>query len=171
MGVDLLPGDPATARLGPGSTPEQAEQARERLGLEQPLGQRYLEWAGGLLHGDLGTSAGGAPVTELLAGRLGNTAVVAGLTVLFLVPGSLALGVALGRRAGGRVDGAGSAALLLTVAVPEFVVASVLALVVAGQLGWLPAASLVPAGEHPLAHPEVLVLPVLSLLVVSLAYA
>ncbi|MFD4831309.1 ABC transporter permease [Streptomyces uncialis] len=171
VGVDLLPGDPASARLGPGVTPEQAAQARERLGLEEPLGQRYLDWAGGLLRGDLGTSANGTPVSDLLTDRLGNTAVIAGLTVLLLVPASLALGVALGRRAGTRLDGAGSAALLLTVAVPEFVVASVLALTVAGQLGWLPAASLVPAGEHPLAHPEVLILPVLSLFLVSLAYA
>ncbi|MFE5856173.1 ABC transporter permease [Streptomyces sp. NPDC056500] len=170
-GVDLLPGDPATARLGPSSTPDQVNQARERLGLDEPLAQRYWEWVTGLLCGDLGSSANGTPVADLLSGRLGNTALLTGITVALLVPASLALGVSLGRRAGGRFDGAGSAALLLTVAVPEFVIASGLALVVAGRLGWLPAASLVPAGEHPLSHPEVLVLPVLSLLLVSLAYA
>ncbi|MGW4033445.1 ABC transporter permease [Streptomyces sp. NPDC004838] len=171
VGVDLLPGDPATARLGPGTTPEQAALARSRLGLDEPLASRYGEWAAGLVRGDLGTSANGTPVADMLTGRLGNTAVVAGLTVMLLVPLSLALGVELGRRPGGRLDGAGSAALLLTVAVPEFIVASLLALLVAGRLGWLPAASLVPAGEHPLEHPEVLVLPVLSLLLVSMAYA
>ncbi|CAL9648158.1 Nickel transport system permease protein NikB [Streptomyces sp. enrichment culture] len=171
IGVDLLPGDPAGARLGPNATPDQVAEARARLGLDEPLAQRYLEWAGGLLHGDLGTSANGTPVSGMLAGRLGNTAVLAGLTVLLLVPLSLALGVALGRRAGGRADGTGSTLLLLTTAVPEFVVAGALALVVGAQLGWLPATSLVPAGDSPLTHPDVLVLPVLSLLWVSLAYA
>ncbi|MGX2992850.1 ABC transporter permease [Streptomyces sp. JNUCC 64] len=170
-GVDLLPGDPATARLGPGATPEQAEAARERLGLDEPLHERYLDWATGLLRGDLGTSAGGTPVGELLADRLGNTTVLVGLTVLLLVPASLALGVALGHRAGRRSDRVGSAVLLLTVAVPEFVVASLLVLLFAGRPGLLPAVSLVPAGEHPLAHPEVLVLPVLSLLLTGLVYA
>ncbi|MGK4907936.1 ABC transporter permease [Streptomyces sp. PHES57] len=170
-GVDLLPGDPASARLGPDATPEQVAAARERLGLDEPLAQRYLEWAGGLLHGDLGTSANGTPVAGMLAGRLGNTAVLTALTILLLVPLSLLLGVALGRRAGSRADGTGSTLLLLTTAVPEYLVAGVLALVLGAQSGWLPATSLVPAGDSPLAHPEVLVLPVLSLLWVSLAYA
>ncbi|MFD5653378.1 ABC transporter permease [Streptomyces sp. NPDC127039] len=171
VGVDLLPGDPATARLGPNATPDQVAVARERLGLDQPLSRRYLEWAGGLLHGDLGTSANGTPVADMLAGRLGNSAVLAALAIVLLVPLSLVLGVALGRRAGSRADGTGSTLLLLTTAVPEFVVAGMLALLVGGQLGWLPATSLFPAGDSPLAHPDVLVLPVLSLLWVSVAYA
>ncbi|MGW4889588.1 ABC transporter permease [Streptomyces murinus] len=171
VGVDLLPGDPATARLGPNATPDQIAVARERLGLDEPLTRRYLEWADGLLHGDLGTSANGAPVAGILAGRLADTAILAALTIALLVPCSLALGVTLGRRAGGRADGAGSALLLLTTAVPEFVVAAALSLVLGAQLGWLPATSLVPAGNSPLAHPEVLVLPVLSLLWTGLAYA
>ncbi|UNS95887.1 ABC transporter permease [Streptomyces tubbatahanensis] len=171
VGVDLLPGDPVTARLGANSTPDQVATARERLGLDEPLARRYLEWAGGLLHGNLGMSATGTPVADMLAGRLGNTAVLAGLTLLLLVPLSLVLGIALGRRAGGRTDRTGSTVLLLTTAVPEFVVAAMLALLVGAQLGWLPATSLVPSGDSPLAHPDVLVLPVLSLLWVSLAYA
>ncbi|WP_431981404.1 ABC transporter permease [Streptomyces qinglanensis] len=171
VGVDLLPGDPASARLGPNATPDQVAVARDRLGLQEPLIRRYLEWAGGLLHGDLGTSAGGAPVSEALAGRLGNTAVLAVLTIALLVPLSLVLGVALGRRGGSRADGLGSTVLLLTTAVPEFVVAGTLALVLGARLGWLPATSLIPAGDSPLSRPDVLVLPVVSLLWVSLAYA
>ncbi|GAA5062492.1 ABC transporter permease [Streptomyces similanensis] len=171
VGVDLLPGDPATARLGMNATPDQVAVVRARLGLDEPLSRRYLEWAGGLLHGDLGTSANGTPVADMLAGRLGNTAILAALTILLLVPSSLVLGIALGRRAGGRADGAASTLLLLTTAVPEFVVAAMLALLLGAQFGWLPATSLVPSGDSPLAHPEVLVLPVLSLLWVGLAYA
>ncbi|MEU6479096.1 ABC transporter permease [Streptomyces sp. NPDC047017] len=170
-GVDLLPGDPATARLGVNATPDQVAVARQRLGLDEPLAHRYLKWADGLLHGNLGTSANGTPVAGMLSGRLENTAVLAGLTVLLLIPLSLVLGLVLGRRAERRADRAGSALLLLTTAVPEFVVAAMLALVVGAQLRWLPATSLVPAGDSPLTHPDVLVLPVLSLLWVSLAYA
>ncbi|TXC99832.1 ABC transporter permease [Streptomyces sp. ISID311] len=171
IGVDLLPGDPTTARLGTNATPDQVAVARERLGLDEPLTQRYTEWVGGLIHGDLGTSANATPVADMLAGRLENTAVLAALTILLLVPLSLALGITLGRRAGSRADGTGSTLLLLTTAVPEFVVAGTLSLMMGAQLGWLPATSLVPAGDSPLSHPDVLVLPVLSLLWVSLAYA
>lgn len=171
VGVDLLPGDPVTARLGANSTPDQLATARERLGLGEPLPRRYLEWAGGLLHGNLGMSATGTPVADMLAGRLRNTAVLVGLTVLLLMPLSLVLGITLGGRPGGRTDRTGSTLLLLTTAVPEFVVAAMLALLLGAQLGWLPATSLVPSRDSPLAHPDVLVLPVLSLLWVSLAYA
>ncbi|MDT0345707.1 ABC transporter permease [Streptomyces litchfieldiae] len=169
-GTDLLPGDPATARLG-GLGPAEVAEARARLGLDRPLAERYGEWVTGLLRGDLGTSAEGRPVGELLSERLGNSLLLAGLTLAVLVPGSLLLGVAAGLRQGRAVDRAVTTGMLLLAAVPEFVVAGGLVLLFAVTLGWLPAVSLVPAGASPLSVPEVLVLPVLSLLLLGLAYA
>jgi peptide/nickel transport system permease protein len=171
VGVDLLPGDPATARLGPGATPEQVEQVRERLGSDRPVLDRYREWVGGLVHGDLGTSASGKSVGEMVGSRLGNSVVLTAVAFVLLVPLSLLVGVLLGRRAGTPADRIGSSLLLLTVSIPEFVVAALLVLVLAVGLGWLPAVSLVPAGDSPLQHPDVLVLPVVSLVAVSVAWA
>jgi len=51
--INLIPGDPATVILGP-EAPEQAkEQMRERLGLDEPIVVQYVDWLGGVLHGDL----------------------------------------------------------------------------------------------------------------------
>ena len=54
--INLIPGDPATVILGP-EAPEQAkDQMRERLGLDDPIVVQYVNWVGGVLHGDLGES-------------------------------------------------------------------------------------------------------------------
>jgi peptide/nickel transport system permease protein len=72
-------------------------------------------------------------------------------------------------RAGRAADRAVSTGTLVLASLPEFVVAGLLLTVLAGWLGWLPAVSLVPLRSTPLAAPQVLVLPVLSLLLVALA--
>lgn len=171
VGVDLLPGDAATTRLGLTATPERLAEARARLGLDRPLHERYLTWAGGLLRGDLGTSVTGERVGAMLEGRLGNSVLLAALTTLLLVPLSLAVGLATGVRTGTRTDRSVSTVVLLLVAVPEFVTAGGLVLLFAVGLGVLPAVSLVPPGASPLAVPEVLVLPVTSLLLLGSAHA
>ncbi|MGM3159602.1 ABC transporter permease [Dickeya undicola] len=52
--IKLLPGDPARIYAGPDAPIEAVEAARERLGLNDPLPQQYLNWLDGLVHGDLG---------------------------------------------------------------------------------------------------------------------
>ncbi|MGI5195760.1 ABC transporter permease [Streptomyces sp. CA-288835] len=171
VGVDLLPGDPVTARLGPNATPERVAEIKAARGLDEPVLTRYAHWLGGLLHGDLGTSASGKPVSGMLADRIGNSVLLAGLCVLLLVPVSLAAGLYAARRPGRAADRTVSAGSLMLVSVPEFVVASGLVLLFAVGLGALPAVSLIPAGDSPLQHPRMLVMPVLSLLLVAAAYA
>ncbi|ANN15964.1 ABC transporter permease [Amycolatopsis orientalis] len=171
VGVDLLPGDPVTSRLGPNTSPDRVAELKQHLGLDRPVLTRYGEWVTGLFRGDLGTSASGRPVVDILSGRIGNSAVLAALSVLLLVPLSLVLGLAAASWRGRTADKVLSAGALLLVSVPEFVVASALVLVFAVSLRLVPAVSLVPVGESSLNHPDVLVLPVLSLLLVGLAYA
>ncbi|KZB84010.1 ABC transporter permease [Amycolatopsis regifaucium] len=170
-GVDLLPGDPVTSRLGISATPERAAALRAQLGLDRPLPARYAEWVSGLFSGNLGLSTTGRPVTELLSDRVGNSALLAGLAVLLLAPLSLGLGLWAAWRRGRVADKTISTGSLLMVSVPEFVVAGGLVLLFAVTLRWFPAVSLLPAGASPLAYPEVLVLPVASLVLVGSAYA
>ncbi|WP_033290188.1 ABC transporter permease [Amycolatopsis jejuensis] len=165
VGVDLLPGDPATARLGPSATPERIAQARQYLGLDRPVLGRYAEWAAGVLRGDFGTSATGRRVGEMLSDRVGNSVLLTGLAVVLLMPLSLLLGVVAANR---RMVSAGA---LLLVSVPEFVVAAGLVVLFAVVLPIFPAISFVPPGTSPLDRPSALVLPVLSLLLSGLAYA
>lgn len=169
VGVDLLPGDPVTARLG-AQGPEAMAQARARLGLDRPLADRYLDWLAGMAHGDLGVSASGRPVADMLSERLGNSALLAGLAAAVLVPVSLLVGVTAGLRRGRMGDRVISTGLLLMVSIPEFVLAGGLVLIFAVGLGWLPAVSLVPAGVSPLSVPEVLVMPTLSLVLLAAGY-
>ena len=56
VAFSILPGDPTTSILGVDATDEQIAALRDRLGLDLPLWQRYLDWVGGLLTGDLGES-------------------------------------------------------------------------------------------------------------------
>ena len=171
VGVDLLPGDPVTSRLGPNTPPERIAELRHHLGLDRPVLARYGEWVAGLFRGDLGISASGRPVTEMLSDRVGNSALLAAMAVLLLAPLSLVLGLWAAWRRGRPADRVVSAGALLLVSAPEFVVAGALVLLFAVSLRMFPAVSLLPVGASPLAYPEILVLPVLSLLLVGLAYA
>jgi peptide/nickel transport system permease protein len=158
-------------RLGTTATPDRIAQARAALGLDRPLLTRYADWATGLLHGSLGTSATGRPVAAMLSDRIGNSVLLAALAMLVLVPGSLVLGLFAARRRGSAPDRVLSAGALFVVSVPEFVLAGVLVLVFSLGLGWLPAVSLVPAGTAALDSPELLLLPTVSLALAGTAYA
>lgn len=172
VGMDLLPGDPVTSRMGDRASPEQITAARDRLGLDEPVLRRYSEWASGLLHGDLGTSLlSGTPVRSLIADRLGNSVLLAGVTLTAVVPLSLLLGVWAGARRGRWPDRTVSAMAVLLVALPEYVVAGLLVLVFAVWLGWFPAVSVSPVTDGPPLDPQLLTLPVVSLLSLSLAHA
>lgn len=169
--VDLLPGDVATHVLGQSATPERVAALREQLDLGDPAPLRYLRWLGDLLTGDLGTTAtSGRTVADVVGDRLANTALLGGLAFLAMAVTAVGLGTAAGRRAGSAADTALSAAAVVAVSLPEFVVAGLLVAGVALGLGWFPAVSLVPAGTTPLDRPEILVLPVLALAVVGGAF-
>ena len=72
--VRMIPGDPARMIAGEQATLEDVENVREALGLNRPVGEQYIKYIAGLLHGDLGTSMRTKrPVTEELAVRYPNT--------------------------------------------------------------------------------------------------
>ncbi|WP_320772898.1 ABC transporter permease [Streptomyces sp. CRN 30] len=165
--TELLPGDAGELRTAGRVPAEDIAAERERLGLDRPAVVRYLDWLYGVVRGDFGRSlSGGRPVAALFAERLPATVTLVGaalaVTALLTVT---ALGAAYLR--GGR---GGSAATGLA-AVPQPVYAAVLGAVLAGLLGWLPAVSLLPPGGSPLAAPELLVLPALTLALPSAAFA
>lgn len=54
--IELVPGDPAVRALGAEATQEKLDTARQEMGLDQPLGERYLSWLGDVVTGDLGNS-------------------------------------------------------------------------------------------------------------------
>jgi peptide/nickel transport system permease protein len=171
-GLQLLPGNAASAILGRQSANKLALRRLElRFGLDHPALQQYLTWTGHLLRGNLGVSyAAQEPVTTLLAGAFGNTLVLAAATLVLMIPLAVILGTYSGVRAGRRGDAVVSGLTLGAIAVPEFVTGTVLAILFAVTWKVLPAVSLVSSGTSPLATPQILVLPVATLLISSTAY-
>ena len=99
LAFHILPGDPAQLILGTEASEEKLEALRVQLGTNQPLHVQYLNWIRGFVTGDFGTSIKyGRPVSELLAGRLGVTAIL-GLMVMAV---TLVFGILLGVLSAGR---------------------------------------------------------------------
>lgn len=162
--TEALPGDAAVAFAGDAPDPARIQRIRELMGLDRPVAERFAQWAAGLARGDLGVSlVSGRPVTEYLTAAAGPTVLLAGLTAVLLVPAAVGLGVCAARREGGRVDRLISTGTLGLYAVPEFALGTLLTVVFARWLGWLPPTA-VGHGSNLLGHPAVLVLPVLVLL-------
>ncbi|MEA5455979.1 ABC transporter permease [Sinomonas sp. JGH33] len=138
--VSLLPGDPAVALLGEYATPDDIARIHGELGLDKPLWDRYLDYLGRTLRGDLGHSFfTGTPVAQELWTRLPNT-------LVYLVPGlvlALLLGVAMGTfaayRSGRLPDKTFTAGVSVLMAMPEFVLALLLLFIFYQQLHLAPA--------------------------------
>lgn len=158
--IRLVPGDPAEAILGgPGSQASAASLAlvRRQYGLDQPLVVQYLDQLGRLARGELGTSYSlKQSVASVLGAQLPPTLLLAALSLV--VAWLLAIAVAWWSSGGGRIaNGLASTLEVVASAVPQFLLASVLIVVFAVQLEWLPPVS---SGT-----PSGLVLPVFTLAV------
>ncbi|MFF4258319.1 ABC transporter permease [Streptomyces sp. NPDC001663] len=171
LAVQALPGDVATQVLGKDATPAAVADLRGKLGLDQPAWERYVDWIKGALHGDFGTSlVSTKPVGGEVAQYLGNSALIALITVLFAVTGSLLLGILAGLHRDRWPDHVISTVSLVGMSVPEFVVATVLVLCFSVALPWFPAVVLYgPDATVGQLLPAVW-LPALALAVVMAAY-
>jgi peptide/nickel transport system permease protein len=174
--LQVLPGDVAEVVLGRNATPEAIAAIRQDLNLDQPFLARWWTWFSGILHGDFGNSTtaiaqgqSSAPVWEAIRTPLMNSMVLAIITLTILVPLALLMGRAAARRAGKPTDHAISTSSLVLAALPEFLVGTVLIYIFFTRLHLFPPISQIPEGKSPLAYPNRLVLPVLTLLAVSLA--
>jgi peptide/nickel transport system permease protein len=169
--VQVLPGDVASMILGTDATPEDVETMREKLGLNRPAYIRYLEWIAGAVQGDWGTSLRlNQPVGPLIATRMANSAVLAGMTLLIAVPLAIGLGVYGGLHRGRLSDRVIAVVTLIGTSLPEFVWGSLLIIVFSFWLKWLPPSSLMDPGDSVFTHFKLLVLPVVTLTMVMLAY-
>ncbi|MEH0638354.1 ABC transporter permease [Streptomyces bottropensis] len=160
--VELLPGDAATATSERGESAADLAARRALLGLDRPVLERFGDWMTGLPTGDLGTSARGEKVTDLLSSAFPNTLLLGGIALLLTALMSLALGCWAALRPGGRLDRAVCGTATAVLALPEFVVAVALVLVLSLWTGWLPAVTLTGADGTP-ADWTMLVLPALAL--------
>lgn len=173
FGMNALPGDAALAALGnqSGNT-DVVEQLRLDYGLNRNVFARYIDWLGGAIHGDFGKSlTTGIPVWNLIESSARNTLALTSIVIVVLLVLALVLGVVSAVRREGFVDNVIAVISLTFVATPEFVMGAVLILVLSSGLGLLPSASLLDPSLPALAQPSLLVLPALTLVLVTVAQA
>ena len=136
--IHMVPGDPVVALLGDRATPADYEALRAALGLNLPLHQQFMHFAGGLLQGDWGTSmVTHKPVLSMISERMAATAVLAAgaIGIAVVLGGSVGIAGATGAR-GVRV--LLDYATLAVMATPSFVIGPLLIAGVAVGLGILP---------------------------------
>lgn len=145
--VNLAPGGPSSL-MRMDATPEQREALSHRLGLDQPLGVRYLQWLGGAVHGDLGISLSSTePVAFRIEQRLPNTLVLASCALLLSVVIGVPLGVLGALRRNRLPDFLVAAVSVVGLSVPAFWLGIVLILLLSVQLNWLPSSGVESSGS------------------------
>lgn len=160
----FLPGDAAATLAGESASPERVEEVRHNLGLDLPVHERYLDWLGDAVHGDLGRSLfTRRTVAQEIGDRWAVTvSLMLGAVAFSVVAGTLA-GVWSGSNIGSRLDRLTTVGATLGVALPQFVLAVVLLIIFAVWLDVLPIAGYRAFGESPGDWARHLILPVVAL--------
>ncbi len=166
--VALLPGDLAYELAGDEATPEQIAMIRAELGLNEPIGWRFIDWVGKLLHGDLGRSfRSDEPVMDAILSRLPVTLELLLLSQVFALALAIPAGIYTAYRAGGRLDRLLGSLGFAMISVPVFVLAILLIYLFALRLGVLPATGYEPLSEGLWANLRTFLLPALSIALVE----
>ena len=168
--LEILPGNAAQMLMGPDAAPEAVQALAIKLGLDRPPMERYWQWIGGMLTGDLGSSyTYSSPVLELVLERLSLTLPLAVIAMAL----TTALALVVGIYAASRHNRLGDVGLMglsqIGIAVPNFWFAILLILLFSVHLQWFSAGGFPGWGEDPVESLKSLLLPALSLAVVQAA--
>ena len=137
--IHLVPGDPILQMLGDGAPATDVQAARHAYDLDVPLGQQYLHYWKGVLHGDLGPSLRfNQSVSSLIAQRYPHTLQLTLAALLVAVLLSIPAGVRSARRRNRWDDRLLSVVSLFGLSFPNFALGPVLILLFSIKLGWLP---------------------------------
>lgn len=168
----LIPGDAASPMAGDTMSGEALELLREQMGLNEPLGQQYLDYLHSLVTLDLGqTITTRIPVAELMAKALPVTLTIALLTILLTVVIAIPLGTVaayMAHKGRSRLDNLLTGFAMIVDLMPSFWTALVFLLLFSLTLGWFPASGAVTL-DDPAAFLARIALPVLVLSVTQVA--
>jgi peptide/nickel transport system permease protein len=170
--TQALPGDAAQAILGKSATPARLAALRHQLHLGQSVFAQFGHWISGILSGNLGTSAATQqPVSQLLSGRIANSAFLVLLAAVVAIPLSIGLGSLMAMRRDRVADHVGSTVSLIFASLPEFVIGILLVLIFATSVFHVfPAVSLIPPGDHAWQHLNAVILPAATLVLAVTPY-
>ncbi len=154
--LHLIPGDPAALLSSSGGVmppPETIEALREQMGLNRPIWEQYTSYLLGILRGDLGVSfQDGYLIASEITTRLPRTLELIAAATLLAVSIGLPLGTLAAQRQGSALDRVLSALASINLSMPVFVIGTLLILVFAQKLRWVPAGGYEPFFEDPWKH-------------------
>lgn len=167
LAIRLVPGDPAELLLSQGGVapdPAAVAELHEQLGLDRPFIVQYGDNLRRLAQGDLGRSLqDDSPVVTEIARRLPRTLELIAAAALFAIVTGIPAGMLAALRRGGWLDRLALANSSLALSVPVFVTGTLLVLVFAQWLHWVPAGGYVPLARDPIAHLTLLTMPALAI--------
>ena len=164
----LLPGDPALVILSEGDaafTQEELEDLRRQLGTDRPIPVQYVEWIGGLVQGDLGTSIwrSGQPVSRLVGAPILRTLELAVLAIIIAMVFAVPLGVVSAIKPDSAIDYLSRVLTLVGISIPTFFAGLLVILVLSRGFGWLPPLGYADFWDSPWKNVQQMFLPALAL--------
>ena len=156
----LLPGDPAIAMAGEDRDPNVIAYLRAKFHLDEPLPMRYVYWAKGVLHGDLGDSVRiQEPVTQLILEKLPVTIELAALAMAIALVIGISAGIVSAVFRNSALDYAANLFALWGLSTPNFWLGILMILFFSVRLGWLPASGYVSPFEDLRANLAAMIMP------------
>lgn len=138
--VQLAPGDPASAMLGPRASPKIKAEFREKLGLDQPMPVQIVNYLIAVGQGDLGTDLKTKrPVLQTIAANAPHTIELVGAALLLAAALGIPLGAAAAVRRNSWFDRALGVVSVSLISIPPVVISIYGMLLFSAHLGWLPA--------------------------------
>jgi peptide/nickel transport system permease protein len=167
----VLPGDPARSILGPLAAESAVRALDHQLGVDRPLVTQYWSWITGMLHGNMGESYQyQSPVEPLLMTALVNSAKLAALALIVIIPLGILGGVVAALYAGRPFDRIITLTGSSAATVPEFVSGIVVIVVFSVVLKLLPSSAQAQPGASFLTQLQSLILPAIPLVLVLFGY-
>ncbi len=171
VGVEVLPGDACTTYLEREAYGAALEACYKRLGLDIPAYERYISWAIGVIQGDFGYSLSGEmKINDVLGPRVKNSLVLASASILIGIPIALLLGIITALWRDKMPDIIISTFTIFSMTIPEFISATLLILIVAIWLEWLPGIVIVPTGASISELLPNIILPVVAISMIMTAH-
>ncbi|MDQ1444436.1 MAG: peptide/nickel transport system permease protein [Acidimicrobiaceae bacterium] len=168
--LNLLPGDPAIAILGPSATEQSVAALRHDLDLDQPLPVRYVRWMGHTVTGDLGRSyVSNQPTVEAVRQRLPVTLELLLLSQLLALALAIPLALLAASKPNGLLDRASTSTAFAFLAIPNFMLGVLLIYLFAVRVHLFPATGYTPFHDHPIENLRAMALPAFTLGVAELA--
>ncbi len=164
MIIHIIPGDPARLLLGEFATPQSLAALRQQLGLDKPLIAQFGIWLWQLFHGNLGQSIQlQQPVLDAITQRLPVTLELGFASLIFSLVIAFPLGIYSATHRNTWIDWVMNVLILLSTAIPSFVLGLVLIFVFAVTIRIFPAGGYVPFNQDPANNIRDLILPMVAL--------